>query len=112
MPLKCKFKTSELKEINTQSVIYVCVCPAQVSHQILQLREIYEYQTRCIKQQDADSLGQQVHHRIAYSVKQAHDTLEQCLDEVLDLEGWDRTTMKMPEGLRQMIRDSLDKSDF
>ena len=44
-----------------------------------------------------------VHQRIAEVTKQAHELMEQCLDEVLDLEGWDRTKMEMPEGIRKRI---------
>lgn len=32
--------------------------------------------------------------------------MEDCLDQVLEIEGWDRATLKMPEGLRK-IRDEL-----
>jgi hypothetical protein len=112
MSLKYKFKSSDLKKINTQSVIYVCACPAQVSHQILQLREIFEYQTECLEQSDTNELGQRVHSRIAEAIQQAQDILEECLDDVLTLEGWERKTMTMPEGLRQIIRDSIEKADF
>jgi len=45
----------------------------------------------------------QVHQRIAEVTKQAHQLMEQCLDEILDLEGWDRATLEMPVGLRTRI---------
>ena len=32
--------------------------------------------------------------------------LEEALDRVLDIEGWDKTSLKMPDGLRKK-RDEL-----
>lgn len=34
--------------------------------------------------------------------------MEDCLDKVLDLEGGDRATLKMPEGMRQKRADLLE----
>ena len=44
-----------------------------------------------------------VNERIAEVSKQAHQLMEQCLDEILDLEGWDRAKLEMPTGLRTPI---------
>jgi hypothetical protein len=48
----------------------------------------------------------QVHQRIAEVTKQAHQLMEQCLDEILDLEGWDKTKLEMPAGIRTRIEKS------
>jgi hypothetical protein len=45
----------------------------------------------------------QVHQRIAEVTKQAHQLMEQCLDEILELERWDKSKLEMPEGLRTRI---------
>jgi hypothetical protein len=46
----------------------------------------------------------EVHQRIAEVTKQAHQLMEQCLDDILDMEGWDRTKLKMPTtGTRKRI---------
>ena len=37
--------------------------------------------------------------------------MENCLDRVLELEGWDRTTLKMPANLRK-LRDELIERDL
>jgi hypothetical protein len=45
----------------------------------------------------------QVHKLIAEVTKQSHQLMEQCLDEILDLEGWDKNTLQMPAGIRTRI---------
>jgi len=35
--------------------------------------------------------------------KQARDLMKNWLDGVLDLKGWDKTKLEMPEGIRQRI---------
>ena len=41
--------------------------------------------------------------RIAEVSKQAHQLMEQCLDEILDLEGLDKNKLEMPTGIRARI---------
>jgi hypothetical protein len=84
----------------------MCACPAQVAEQISRLRCLIRYQEDCSSQIDADSA---VHKEIAEAGLKAIQILEDCLDEVLDLEGWDRTTMTMPEGLRVRRQVSIEK---
>jgi hypothetical protein len=67
------------------------------------LKELVQYQQNCDLQTDTDSV---VHKSIAKAGQQALQIMEDCLDEILDLEGWDRTTMTMPEGLRKR-RDEI-----
>jgi hypothetical protein len=45
------------------------------------------------------------HRCIADAVERAHAVLEDALDEVLRIEGWDKESLVMPEGLRT-LRDS------
>ena len=39
--------------------------------------------------------------------KAKHAEMEKCLDDVLVAEGWDKETLAMPEGLRQLRDDML-----
>jgi hypothetical protein len=66
--------------------------------QIINLRKLFDYQKHCIEMDDPEDNGidVKVHHRIAEVTKQAHQLMEQCLDEILDLEGWDRSKLEMP----------------
>jgi hypothetical protein len=59
--------------------------------------EVQLYQLSCLSVPDNDSRVQQT---IAARTIAAHAQMQDCLDEVLALEGWDRQTLKMPEGLR------------
>ena len=103
MTLPVVFESSQLAHIIEQAMICMCACPAQVAQEILSLRELYQYQQNCATLRRED-LG--VHTRIMESLLVAHAELERCLDEVLVVEGWDKDTLVMPEGLRQ-LRDDL-----
>ncbi len=103
MNLDNKFSALQLAIINDQAALYDCACPLHVSMQITNLRKLFDYQNQCIEQDKASESNvlTQVHQRIAEVTKQAHQLMEECLDEILDLEGWDRTKLEMPAGLRK-----------
>ena len=105
MDLDKKFSALQLSIINDQAALYTCACPLQVSLQIASLRKLFDYQKECIASEtSSDNPVQiQVHHRIAEATKQAHQIMEQCLDDILDLEGWDRTKLEMPQGIRKRL---------
>jgi hypothetical protein len=94
-----RFKEEDLLKICDQAAIYDCACPAQLSRQLIELRSLFAYQQRCGRE---TSLDIAVHGKIAASVTQAHALLEQCLHEVLTLEGWSMTTLEMPEDLLKL----------
>ncbi|MCX7099342.1 MAG: hypothetical protein NTV43_15710 [Methylococcales bacterium] len=98
MNLDKKFTALQLAIINDQAALYTCACPVHISLQIANLRQLFDYQNMCIdKETSADSgVEIQVHRRIAEVTQQAHQLMEQCLDEILDMEGWDRTKLEMP----------------
>lgn len=98
--LDCRFTLATLQRIIDEATLYSCACPAQVCDQIHRLRELYDYQRRC--SETASELTAASHQVIAEQTAAAHALLEDCLDRILDLEGWDRTTLKMPPGLRQL----------
>ncbi len=105
MNLEHKFTALQLAIINDQAALYTCACPVHVSLQIANLRKLFEYEKECMEMDTTSesNVQMQVHRRIAEVTKQAHQLMEQCLDEVLDLEGWDRTKMEMPTGIRKLI---------
>jgi hypothetical protein len=105
MNLDNKFTALQLAIINDQGVLYECACPVHVSLQILNLRKLFDYQQECmsIDISPSNNVQMQVHRHIAEVAKQAHRLMEQCLDEVLELEGWDKNKLEMPTGLRKRI---------
>lgn len=105
MDLDQKFTALQLAIINDQAALYTCACPVHVSLQIANLRKLFEYEKDCMARETSseDNIQLQVHRRIAKATKQAHQLMEQCLDEVLDLEGWDRAKMEMPVGIRKRV---------
>ena len=105
MNLDNKFTALQLAIINDQAALYTCACPLHVSMQITNLRKLFDYQNQCLQMDDLaeNNMLTQVHQRIAEATKQAHQIMEQCLDQILDLEGWDKTKMEMPAGIRKLI---------
>ncbi|TCS72107.1 hypothetical protein EDC61_10621 [Sulfuritortus calidifontis] len=104
--LKLHFSAEQLHSIKTQGMIYVCACPAQVADQISKLRGLHAYQQQCLQ---SGTNERTVHERIAAATREAHAVMEQCLADVLALEGWDPETLEMPAGLRQRRDRQLDQ---
>ena len=107
MSLETKFSNAQLRRINLQSILYLCSCPSQVGVQIDSLRKLFEYQANCVDRGGTE-LQNQVHERIAQATIAAHRIMEDCLQDILDLEGWDPVTLEMPEGLRTMFEQEID----
>ncbi len=103
-----RFTDAQLACILEEATVYVCACPAQVAVAIRQMRELYRYQMACLE--DGENLSA-VHREIAASTAKVHAELQDCLDRVLDLEQWDRTTLRMPEGLRRKQIDAVSRKD-
>ncbi|GAB1489691.1 hypothetical protein MASR2M8_21440 [Opitutaceae bacterium] len=99
-----RFSTSQISKVIDQALIYQCACPAQVCRAIFELRELYAYQVDCANDTANDRL---VHETIAASTEQSHALMEQCLARILEIEGWDLTTLTMPESLRKKTLKSL-----
>lgn len=98
-----RYSSTQLQLILDEAGIYMCACPAQLAAQMMELRTLHQYQMNCMSEMPdmADS-----HRTIADAVFRAHALLEEALDRVLDIEGWDKTALKMPDGLRKK-RDEL-----
>ncbi len=105
MHLEKKFTSLQLAIINNQAALYTCACPVHISMQITNLRKLFDYQKTCIDLPSESDVNIKVHERIAEVTKQAHQLMEQCLDEILDMEGWDRAKLEMPVGLRTRIEN-------
>lgn len=93
-----RFTDEELGKVIEQSMIYMCACPAQVADSMRKLRDLYRYQLRCIADPQNDS---EVHALIAQTTIQSHSLMQDCLEKVIEMEGWDRGTLEMPPGLRK-----------
>lgn len=74
---------------------------------MISLREVHRYQNACLGA--ANSRLAATHHKIAEATVAAHALLEACFDEVLDIEGWDKTTPEMPADLREPQQDAVDR---
>lgn len=92
-----EFTDAELAQIIEEGLIYMCACPAQVAEGLRKLRDLYRYQNQCM--QDPANASQ-VHQTICLSTIVAHTELQDCLRRVLELEQWDRATLRMPQNLR------------
>ncbi len=92
-----RFSDAELGQIIAEGLIYMCACPAQVADTIRKVRDLYRYQMNCLQNPDNDHT---VHRTIAETAVATHSQLQDCMDQVLVLEKWDRKTLQMPEFLR------------
>lgn len=107
MDLQNRFSDEELETVVDEAGIYMCACPGQVASEIRGLRHLIRYQRDCLKEAKMPS---SVHQTIEAAAREAHVVMENCLDRILEIEGWDRQTLKMPAGLRQ-FRDKLLADD-
>lgn len=94
------FTAEELEKIIEAGMIYMCACPAQVAENVRKLRELRRYQLSCLEDPENCSI---VHQTIADDTVVAHAQMQDCLEKVLIIEEWDRTTLEMPEGLRSRL---------
>lgn len=98
------FSKDQLIHIRDQATIYQCACPAQVCVAISLVRDLYAYQQKCLTATNTDRA---VHERISTAAARAHAELEHCLQDVLQIEGWDMKTLDMPAYLHKRLLDEL-----
>ena len=108
MQLKKRFSDADLEKIIETATFYLCACPAQVAVQLRQLRELIRYQKQCRQDPKNDT---SVHLIIEQTSIQAHQLMEECMDQILTIEGWDRQTLVMPEGLRHRRDEQILEDD-
>ena len=99
--MKERFPAAQVTRVLDQALVYQCACPAQVCRTIFELRELYDYQENCSNIPEQD---QAVHATIAEATQGAHALMEECLAQVLAIEGWDLETLTMPDHLRKAIK--------
>ena len=104
MELATSYSSEDISRIIDQALVYQCACPAQIATTLLELRDLFDYQVKCA---DSDDTNRRVHEAIARATVEAHARMEACLEEVLEIEGWDRATLTMPETLRSRPTKSL-----
>jgi len=92
-----RFSDADLQKIVEEGLIYMCACPAQVAEAIRKIRELHRYQADCLNDPENDS---EVHRTIAMSAARVHAEMQDCMEKILILEKWDRTTLTMPPHLR------------
>lgn len=105
--MKTNYTSEQLTHIRNQALIYQCACPAQVTVVVDAIRTLHEQQQICLNETDTDDA---VHSRIKQSSLKAHAELEDCLTDILKLEGWDLETLKMPEYLKKRLLDGIQGS--
>lgn len=106
MILRQRFSDLELEQIIEEAAIYMCACPGQVAVELRNLRSLYRYQYEC-EQDPANDHA--VHRAIAEATLRAHALMEDCMDKVLEIEGWDRETLRMPEGMRRRRAELIER---
>lgn len=95
-----RYTAAQISRVLDQALVYQCACPAQVCRTVFELRELYDYQKNCANDTANDRL---VHEAIAGATARAHEAMEQCLAQVLQIEGWDPQTLTLPESLRRKV---------
>jgi hypothetical protein len=104
MELETRYSAEDISRIIDQALVYQCACPAQIATTLLELRDLFDYQVKCA---DTDDTNRRVHEAIAQATVEAHARMERCLEDVLEIEGWDPSTLTMPEALRSRPTKSL-----
>jgi hypothetical protein len=99
-----RFTDSDLGNVIELGVICMCACPAQVAQSMRNLRELYRYQLHCMENPRNEIA---VHAHSAQSTIHAHSVMQDCLDKVIEMEGWGRSTLQMPSGLRARQRQVM-----
>lgn len=99
------YSDEQINHIRDQAVFYQCACPAQLCEAIGHIRELHQIQMKCIDMTDTDKI---VHETISKCTEKNHIELEKCLTEVLQIEGWEMESLKMPEYLNKRLSDNFD----
>jgi hypothetical protein len=106
MELQQTYSDQQLAKVVDEALVYMCACPAQVAGMLSKLRQLFAYQQECAER-GSSGVSDEVHERIAQATSEAHRIMEQCMQDILRIEGWDETTLAMPAGLRQLRDQSL-----
>lgn len=96
--MKERYNAQQISKVIDQALIYQCACPAQVCKAIFELRELFDYQINCASDSKNNAL---VHKTIAAAAESSHEIMEECLKQILDIEGWNQANFVMPESLKK-----------
>lgn len=99
-----RFSDKDLARIVEEGLIYMCACPAQVAQTLRTIREMHRYQLNCLSDDPNDP---RVHQTIADAATVTHALLEECMEQILVIEQWDRATLTMPPNLRKRQMQEL-----
>lgn len=99
-----RFSDKDLARIVEEGLIYMCACPAQVAQTLRTIREMHRYQLNCLSDDHNDP---RVHQTIADAATVTHALLEDCMEQILVIEQWDRATLTMPPNLRKRQMQEL-----
>lgn len=102
--MKTRYTDDQISRVLDQALTFQCACPAQVCRAIFELRELFDYQRNCANDTAND---RRVHDAIAAATERAHEAMEHCLTEVLEIEGWDPAKLELPEALRRKVRKPI-----
>ncbi|MBD3669741.1 MAG: hypothetical protein HUJ29_03125 [Gammaproteobacteria bacterium] len=98
------FTQEQLEHIRDQAMIFQCACPAQLCVTLDAIQKLHQIQLQCM---DATETDRAVHERIRESSEKTHAELEQCLKDILIMEGWDMETLEMPDDLKKQLIKQL-----
>lgn len=96
-----RFSSEKLTEIFETTRDGSCACPADVCAAILAVRQLYETQLQCLLDAHEGPLRDS-HGVMAYYSRAVHEQLEECLDQVMKIEGWNPLTLEMPPEIRKL----------
>lgn len=102
-----QFSQHQLNEIMEQGLVRQCACPSLLTRLLSDSRYLHDYQARCI---EGDPSDERVHAAIAKTTAKVSALLEECLIEVLFLEGWKidgKLGLQMPEHLVDLQIDAI-----
>lgn len=101
------FSQAQLNHVMEQGMVRQCACPSLLTRLLSDTRALHEYQRTCLESNAADRL---VHAAIATTTERVSRILEECLIEVLAIEGWDVDVagdLKMPPRLVELQFDAI-----
>ena len=101
MDLQVRFPEESLTAIVQETGEGTCACPAEVCSLILAARRLFEMQLECVLNSEDGPLRDS-HGAIAYYARLVHQQLEERLDQVMSIEGWNPLTLEIPPGIRRL----------
>lgn len=102
-----KFTQEQLNDIMEQSLVRQCACPSLLTRLLSDARYLQQFQENCLNESETD---QRIHAAIAHTTEVVSAQLEECLIEVLAIEGWQadaKGALKIPALLLRLQMEAL-----